>query len=79
MPMDEQAKARAYRELFGRKIALERAYRALTFEQLAERTGIDIAMLIAIEDSTIDFPLEYLFLLFDALEIDARDFFSDFT
>ncbi|WP_121810340.1 helix-turn-helix domain-containing protein [Mucilaginibacter kameinonensis] len=76
--MDEKAKARTHRELFGRKIALERKYRALSLEQLSERTAIDIALLTGIEDSTIDFSIEYLFILFEVLEIDARDFFSDF-
>ncbi|AYL99145.1 helix-turn-helix domain-containing protein [Mucilaginibacter celer] len=76
--MNEQARARAHREQFGRKIALERNYRALSLEQLAELTAIDVAMLRNIEETSIDFSIEYMFTLFEVLNIDTQDFFSDF-
>ncbi len=76
--MDDKAKARKARIQFGRKLVLERAYRVMSLEQLAERTGIPTALLNAIEEGTTDFPIDYMFLLFDALDIDGRDFFADF-
>ncbi|AYL94286.1 helix-turn-helix domain-containing protein [Mucilaginibacter celer] len=76
--MDDKAKAREARIQFGRKLVLERAYRVMSLEQLAERTGISTSVLSAIEEGTTDFPIDYMLLIFDALDIDGKDFFTDF-
>ena len=41
----------------------ERAYRVISLEKSAERTGIPTALLSAIEEGTTDFLKDYMFLL----------------
>lgn len=77
--MNEKSKGRAHRIKFGRKIALERAYRGLTTEQVARLTGIPVAMITTIEEGRQDFPLAYMLLLLDILDVDTKEFFSDFN
>ncbi|UOE49387.1 helix-turn-helix domain-containing protein [Mucilaginibacter sp. SMC90] len=75
--MDEKAKARALRIKAGHKFALERAYRSLTREQVAETTGIQIETVIAIEEGLSDFLVEDMLALLDAFDIDIKEFFAD--
>ncbi|WP_121810242.1 helix-turn-helix domain-containing protein [Mucilaginibacter kameinonensis] len=75
--MDEEARARELRIKSGRKFALERAYRTLTRAQVAERTGIPIEAVIAIEEGLSDFLLEDMLALLNVLDIDIKEFFAD--
>ncbi|UOE48775.1 helix-turn-helix domain-containing protein [Mucilaginibacter sp. SMC90] len=74
--MDE-ARARELRIKSGRKFLLERAYRSLTREQVAERAGVPIETVIVIEEGISDFLLEDMLSLLNVLDIDINEFFAD--
>ncbi|MEO3405050.1 helix-turn-helix transcriptional regulator [Mucilaginibacter sp. CAU 1740] len=76
--MDEHAKAKRNLLRFGRKIAVERAYRNISLNKIAEQTGIPIFMLSEIEAGTTDFSIEDMFLLLNILEVDLSEFFAGF-
>jgi transcriptional regulator with XRE-family HTH domain len=76
--MDKHAKAKRNLLRFGRKIAVERAYRNISLKKIAEQTGIPIFMLSEIEAGTTDFSIEDMFLLLNVLEVDLAEFFAGF-
>jgi transcriptional regulator with XRE-family HTH domain len=76
--MYEHAKAKRNLLRFGRKIAVERAYRNISLNKIAQQMGIPIFMLSEIEAGTTDFSIEDMFLLLNVLEVDLAEFFAGF-